>query len=183
MSRSISIPYQPNIVPTDPNELPRWLDVELNKIALALIAQPVAMAVKDEGPVIIGPAINWQTLFIGNSPDWDVPGGDFNSTTGEWTCPESGLYSIDLQMEVAPFGLGNKNYYAGIAVVIDSGGTITRYESTDGGDDNIPLGVSLSGLAPLLQGDVLHTEGTIVHENQTGTVDVKIGWQVLNVSK
>lgn len=176
-------PYFPNIVPTNLEDIPRFLNEELERIRQALVAQPVACSVEEDGTVVIGPTVNWQTVFIGVTPSWEAPGGDFDPATGAWTCSQYGLYSMSLQMEVAPFGAGNKDYYAGVAIIRDRGGALTRWESTDGTADNIPLGVTLSGLLPAEKGDVFHCEATAVHENQTGTVDISIGWQILSVSK
>lgn len=182
MTRSIKLPYQPNIVPTDPAELPRWLDVELNKISLALVAQPVAMAIDETGDYVVYTFPNWGRVFVGVAPSWDVPGGNFDTATAIWTCPQSGLYSLDANLKVEPYGSGNKNYFAGVRIYRDSGGVITYKETTDGGVDNIPLGVQLAGLVPLLQGDQLAVEMTIVHETFVGTAPYDIGWQILWVA-
>ena len=182
MPNSINIPYSPGQVPTGVDGLPRFLADEFRRIQEALVAQPVALSVDETGDYTVGTVANWVRAFVGATPGWDVPGGNFDSTTGIWTCPQSGLYSITSELEVSPYGLGNKNYYAGIRIYRDSGGVITYRETTDGGVDNVPLGVTLAGLIPLLQGDQLAIEMTIVHETFVGTAPYDIGWQVLAVS-
>ena len=144
MPKSLELPYYPNPVPTDPARLQQYLFDELNKIKTAFVAQPVALSVEEIDTYAVVTAPNWVVAFIGETPTWDVPGG-FDSVTGLWTCPQSGLYSADVQLEVAPFGAGNKQYYAGVRLYRDSGGAITYKETTDGGDDSVPLGVTLAG--------------------------------------
>ena len=181
MPRSLPIPYAPNPVPSQLEDVPRYLYDELTRIKEALVAEPVAFAISDDTSEPIGPTINWQILFDdGQSPNWEFPGGEYDPATGRWTCPKGGLHSVDLQMEISAFGSGNKNYYGGLRVHVERDGLIIdTFESTDGGDDDIPLGVTLTGMIPLLQGDVVYCEATIVHENQTGLVDVSLGWQIL----
>jgi len=182
MPKSLPYVYKPDPSPYTLDDVPRYLEQELNRIAQALIAQPVAMAVEEVGDYIVYTFPNWVRVFVGVAPSWDVPGGDFDSATGYWTCPQRGLYSIDANLEVQPYGSGNKNYYAGVRIYRDAGGVITYNETTDGGVDDIPLGVNLSGLIPLDQGDILAVEITIVHETFVGTAPYDIGWQILRVS-
>lgn len=182
MPRSLSVPYYPNPTPLDAEDLPRYLEDEVRRIREAMIAQPVAMTVDEIDSIVVTTDINWLQVFIGETADWDVPGGSWDPTTGVWTCPQSGLYSTDLQAEIQPFGAGNKNYYAGIAITRDRGGALLRWENTDGGDDAIPLGVTLSGLVPYLQGDKIHAELTVVHDQFVGVADYKISMQLLRVS-
>ena len=100
MSRSVVIPYTPNIVPSDPIDLPRYLDDELNRISQALVAQPVALSISDTGVITVTVLVNWQKVFVSVTPEWDVPGGDFDPTTGTWTCPQTGLYQLGYQCEI-----------------------------------------------------------------------------------
>jgi hypothetical protein len=182
MTRSLKEPYYPNPVPTDPARLQQYLFDEFNKIKDALVPQPVALAIEETDTYVVGTLPNWVQAFVGGTPAWDVPGGSFDSVTGFWTCPQQGLYSADIQLKVEPFGSGNKQYYAGVRLYKDSGGVVEYRETTDGGDDAVPLGVTLSGLLPLLQGDILGVEFTIVHDQFTGVADYNIGWQMLRVS-
>lgn len=181
MARSLSVPYSPAPVPRNPDDLPRYLEDEFQRIRQALIAQPVAFTISEDYLIAIDTVENWQTVFIGVEPFWDIPGGGWDSTTGLWTCPQSGLYQLSVTLEVQAFGGGNKNYYAGLAIVI-TGEDPRRLESIDGGDDDVPLGVSLMGQVFLWQGDTLRFEATVVHENGTGNVDATVAAQVLRVS-
>ena len=146
-----------------------------------MVAQPVALTVLKSGQLPIGPTRDWTNPFIGDDAAWDVPGGSWDPATGRWTCPQIGLYQISALLEIDPFGAGNKNYYAGLQLRII--GEIGRIQETyDGGDDDIPLGVSFTGQQVFYQGDTIEFKITAVHENQTGTVAAQTHMQLLNVS-
>lgn len=182
MVKSVIPAYVPNIVPSGVEDLPRFLNEELERIRQAMQAQPVALAVEEVGDFAVTQIVTWERAFIGATPAWDIPGGNFDSATAQWTCPQTGLYSIDVQLEVAPFGAGNKNYYAGIRIYHLSGQTVDYRESSDGGVDNVPLGVNMAGLVPLTQGDVVAVDMTVVHDTWVGVAPYDIGWQMLSVS-
>ena len=184
MPKSIPLPYHPNPVPSQLDDVPRYLYDELVRIKEAFIEQPTAMAIETSFDYTVTTVLIWDRIFNDGVvvPTWDIPGGGFDNTTGEWTCPQDGLYSIDVQMTVQPYGAGNKDYYAGLRLYKDSGGVVEYRETTDGGDDAIPLGVTLSGLIPLLQGDVLAVDAAVVHDQFVGTTTVDVGWQILRQS-
>jgi len=181
--RSLVEPYYPHPAPDNPADLNRYIYLELIRIAEAIRAQPVALTVMEADDYTVGSVPAWTQVFLGADPDWDVPGGNFDPITGDGTCSQSGLYTLSAQLEVEPYGSGNKNYYAGIQVRIDRDAVITIHESTDGGVDNIPLGVSLSGQVPLLAGDIVSTYIDIVHETFTGVAPYEVNLQLLRVSE
>jgi hypothetical protein len=180
MSKSLSIDYQPEPTPYTIEDLPRYVEQELNKIAQALenASQPVALSVDEQGNFLVTTIVTWVQVLIGETAGWDVPGGSWDPTTGIYTVPQQGLYSVNAQLEVSPFGAGNKTYYAGLRLYRDRGGVVEFVESTDGGDDAIPLGVTISGLLPLLQGDRLGLEMTIVHDQFSGTAPYNVAMQI-----
>ena len=183
MARPLQQEYDPNPVPSNLDDIPRFLFEELERIKVALYAQPVALSINETGTWAVTTVVTWETLFIGETPGWEVPGGGFDSTTGIWTCPQAGLYDFGLQAEIEPFGGGNKNYYAGLRLFVRHPDlSIDTYESTDGGADDVPLGVSLSGLIPLVSGDELLAEMTIVHEIFVGSVNYEARMQILRES-
>lgn len=185
MARNVPLPYDPDQVPSQVEDLPRFLETELYRIATAMQANAVSFAIHHPVETVpIGTTPNWAVMFDdGTLPSWDFPGGDFDPNTGIWVCPQDGLYHMATQLEVAPFGSGNKMYYAGIRLHQERQSvSVNVWEAFDGGDDNIPLGVALTVLIPALQGDVFYTESTAVHENQTGTVEAKAGWQIIRTA-
>ena len=184
MPRSIPVPYYPYPIPTNLEDIPRYLYEELQRIQVALLAQPVAFAINDTEAFNVTTAVTWERLFDDGVvvPVWSVPGGEFDNTTGTWTCPQSGLYDISIHMEVSPFGAGNKVYYAGLRLNVVQDGVPDTVESTDGGDDSIPLGVTLTGLIALLYGDTLSVDATVVHDQFVGTSDINVGWQIMRMS-
>ena len=189
MSTSLPIPYQPAPPPNtdDVSELTRYTYDELTRLAQGLInlQQPVALTVVDNNATIpIGPLPVWERLFVGITPEWAVPSNTWNSATAEWTNPQDGLFNMSVVMEVQPFGIGNKDYYAGlrITVVKATGAPDVVYEVTDSGVDDFPLGVTLVIALPLYKGDVVYFEAAAVHENQTGTVDVDALAQITRIS-
>ncbi|RKZ92544.1 MAG: hypothetical protein DRQ40_08615 [Gammaproteobacteria bacterium] len=183
MPRSLQEEYYPSPVPRDPNELPRYLESEFHKIRESLIAQPVALSVAEEGAALVTTVVTWFDLFIDEAPEWDVPGGSFDPVTGIWTCPQQGLHQLALSIEVEPFGSGNKTYYAGVAIdYVGQDGIPGRAESADGGDDAIPLGVTLDIQVPILFGSILKCQAAIVHDQFSGTANYKARLQILRVS-
>lgn len=189
MPRSLPTPYRPAASPapsSNPGNIIRAVWDEFYRISNQIIAlgQPVAVTLQDSDTIPIGTVAVWERLFLNTTPTWDVPGGNFDPVTGEWTSPQRGLFDITCIMTVQPFGIGNKNYYAGLRVVkvFADGSPDVVYEITDGGVDDIPLGVTIAIAVPMLRGDKLYFEGTAVHENQVGTVDVDVLAQILRVS-
>ena len=177
--------YYPLPVPTEPPGLPRYLEEELERIKNALYAEPVSLSVSDTGTITIDPTPGYERLFDDGTqtPTWEVPGGSFDNTTGEWTNPQDGLYSVGLQLPVDAFGPGNKTYFASTRITqVRDSAIINQWEATDGGDDDVPLSVSQTGLVFLQAGDVLYTEAQAVHEQFTGTATYSVGWQILRTS-
>jgi hypothetical protein len=183
MPRSLKQPYYPHPVPTDITDLPRYLRDEFDRISNSLVPEPVALSVSEADAFLVTTVVTWADLFIGEVPGWEVPGGQFDQATGIWTNPKEGLYSIDLSMEVAPFGAGNKNYFAGVRILFTGPGAPITLTSTDGGDDSIPLGVTLSGLVPLNVGTTIECEATIVHDQFIGSADYFASLQIINVAE
>jgi len=182
MSRDLQRPYAPFPVPNDPKELPRYIAAELDRIRQALIAQPVALSVEESDSITVTTTVNWSDLFIGSTPTWDVPGGNFEPSTGIWTNPQYGLYHAVLSLEVKPFGSGNKEYYASIAIDYESPTGPERIESSDGGSDIVPLGVTLTGQMPIIFGSPVKCQVTIVHEQFVGIAAYTARLQLLRVS-
>ena len=183
MVKSIPEEYRPAPNPANVEELPRYVFQELNKIANALKAQPTAFTISETSTVNVTTAVNWQRLYIGVDASWDIPGGAWDPGPAEWTCPQSGLYQVIADTRVQPFGAGNKMYYAGLALLIlEPDLTLTRFETTDGGDDSVPLGVTMAFQLPISIGTRIYFEATAVHDQFSGTTAADSSAQVLRVS-
>ena len=183
MTKSLPIDYYPAPVPTDPAELPRYIDQELSRIRNALIAQPVALTITETSTINVTTTPNWQRLFQIDEPSWEVPGGTWNRLTAEWICPAIGLYQAIVDLRVAPYGSGNKVYYAGIRLYTEPVGEVATFiEAVDSGDDAFRLGVTLPVQIPLAQGTKVWVEGTVVHDQFVGTTTADSSLQLFRVS-
>lgn len=181
MTRSLPIEYRPGLPPAalnpDQVDLIRWVQQELYRVSESLIAQPVALTATD-GPITIPigdlPAI-WSLLFPNViTPVWDVPGGSWNNpTTGLYTIPQFGLYQVGAEAEIAAFGAGNKTYYGAIRMTVTyaNGDPDLVLTQTDGGADDVALGINFNIALPFSQGDILTFEISAVHTQFAGTVD------------
>ena len=184
MTRSLPIDYWPAPGPTDIQEIPRYLEQELYRIAESLIAQPVALTVTETSVVTVTTTPNWQRLFVGQPASWDVPGGSWDAVLGEWTCPQGGLYFTIADLRVEPYGAGNKQYYAGIRQVIEpaDGGAPVVVQAIDSGQDDFELGVTLPLQLPIAFGDRVYYEATVVHDQFVGDATINSSVQLFRVS-
>ena len=165
MARSLPVDYAPSTPPQRFEDWPRWIDDELNRIAVAFRANNVVMAIHGSGTIPIEITLQTVTLGIGDTPSIDYPGGAWNTLTGEWTCPLSGLYSINASAFLDAFGAGNKSYYAKLDVYKNN---ILIETQIDGGADDVPLGVSMATPHIFLVGDVLRADLSAQHDQFTG---------------
>ena len=185
MARPLQQEYDPNPVPSNLDDIPRFLFEELERIKVALYAQPVAMTVTQTATVTVTTTPNWQRLFnTGDQPSWEVPGGNFNPATGEWTCPQFGLYQHFVDMRIQPYGTGNKSYYAGIRLwrVPADGSPNEVVEAVDSGVDDFELAVTLPGQTVSQSGDIWYCEGTVVHDQFIGDATIDASWQLNRIS-
>ena len=185
MVKPLQEDYYPLPIPSDVAGLPRFLEEELERIKNALYAQPVALTVEEQALADVTLLPNWQRLFDGGTtPIWEVPGGNFDNTTGEWTCPRDGLYQAFVSLRVEAFGTGNKSYYAGLRMTkANADGSPNKViEAADSGVDDFVLTVDLQFQTSVQAGAVLYVEGTSVHDQFTGTTDTTARWQLSRVS-
>jgi hypothetical protein len=159
-------------------ETNRWIHRELQRISTSFSPRyhQAYFGASETGQADIGPAVNWQPI-LPTAPLWEVPEGSWQSPL--WVVPMSGFYSLSVSLQLDPFGLGNKLYYAGVRLTVTPPGgppaapmTVERYQS---GDDNFPLYVNVETAMPIEKGGTVLAERTLVHENQTGTVTAQIG--------
>ena len=185
MTKSLPIDYKPEPTPYTLEDIPRYLEREFQRIAEALAEQPVALTVAETSIVTVTTIVSWQRLFSDSIvPSWEVPGGSWTSPPGQWVCPTQGLYQVIADLRVEPYGAGNKIYYAGVRVVIvhADGSPDTVVEAIDSGADDFMLGITLPVQVPLLQGDVVYFEATVVHDQFIGDTEIDSSAQLFRVS-
>ena len=162
--------YEPGLIPDTPAGLIQFLQDELPRISAALNKFPNGVGVAASYPAV--PVTTTPTeyrLFEGALSNYDLPGGGWNSVTGEWTCAASGLYQVNLNAQVSPFGSGNKDYGADLRLYIDD---VEIWNSTAVGDDAYPLACSISVSGRLQRESIIRATITLVHDSFTGTCAV-----------
>lgn len=162
--------YQPGNLPETLPGLLSFLYDELWRIARALNAFPIGMNVREDAiavPVDTTPTEH--RLFENVTPTLDLPGGNFNEPLGEWTAPASGIYQVNVNSVVDPFGAGNKDYAAKLRIYIDD---IEAWSNTDVGDDAYTLSCSMAISGLLERGEVIRFTLELVHEQFTGNTTV-----------
>jgi hypothetical protein len=161
--------YAPTSPPVNFPDWHRWIDDELQRIRAALIADPVIIAVQGSGTIPIDTVVNTVTLGIGDTPAIDVPEGAWDPLTGIWTCALGGIYTITVNATIDAFGPGNKTYYAQLDVVEVAPSPGVRLTNSDGGADDVPLGVSIAAPIALATGTQLRFDLSTLHTQFTGS--------------
>jgi len=162
--------YVPGDIPDTLPGLIQFLYDELPRIAQALNEFPVGVNVQQSVPgVPINLIPTTFNLFIGEPFDFDLPGGGWNSATGEWTAPVSGLYQLNLVADVTPFGTGNKDYAANLEFLVND---LVVFSAGNVGQDDFRLGTAIAISSFLTRGDVLRATITLVHDSFVGSTTV-----------
>jgi hypothetical protein len=184
--RSTPLPYSPANPPA-PNseEISRATWDEFYRLALILdnLQSPSALSAACSELVAVQPTTVWDRLFNENvTYQWENPTGTLDVTTGIWTCPEEGLYSIDIILEVAPFpSPATKEYTASLQTTINpiDGSPDLVFVSQNGGIDTQALRVNASFLRPMYRGDQLWAAADLTHATKTGDVQCKAFLNIL----
>ena len=176
MTKPLSVAYEPTSPPIEFQDWHRWIDDELHRIRNDLQAPPIALAIEGSGTIGVDDVPTTITLAIGDLPVFDVPGGSWNTLTGEYTVTLSGLYSATVQAFVDAFGTGNKNYQCSLQVFVNEN---PRSLQTAGGADDVPLAISITAPLILFAGDILRVELTTLHEQFTGSTGYSYSMSIL----
>lgn len=179
MGKFLPVKYSPTTPPIEFKDWHRWIDDELRRIENAIRSQNTLFAVEGDSIIDIAPIINTVVMGIGDAPSVDFPGGNWNSATGEWTCPETAIYNINASAVIEPFGTGNKTYFARIDLLVND---INEGSVTDGGLDDIELGVAATKPLAMSKGDVLKLTLSVLHEQFTGTSIYSYSYSVIKVA-
>jgi len=170
MSKRASDKYRPGELPTELPALITHLYDEFARIAQALNEFPAGITVSEAATdVPVSTIPEEYRLFEGETPQYDLPGGGWNVAAGEWTVPLNGIYQININSTVAPFGAGNKDWLAEVRLYSDD---VLAFESTSAGQDNFPLTCSMAISSLLVRESVLRATLTLVHDSFVGLVDV-----------
>lgn len=162
--------YVPANIPDTLPALVQFLYDELWRISRALNEFPVGLNVtEDQAGISVDTTPQETRLFEGVDPTLDLPGGDWNNPLGEWTVPLTGLYQININAVVAPFGSGNKDYAAKIVLYVND---VETWANTDVGNDQFPLSCTLSVSGLLSISDVVRITIVLQHEQFTGVTSV-----------
>lgn len=170
MPKKVPVDYHPSNPPLQFADWHRWISDELFRIAASLQQNPVTLAIEGTGIAPISGVIEYVTIGVGDDALIDDPSGSWDPVTAVWTCPLSGMYSVNVQVTVDAFGSGNKTYYGSVQVQQISPVVDVRAEALDGGDDDVPLSISLGRPLILLTGDQFNFQFGAVHTQFSGDV-------------
>jgi hypothetical protein len=185
------IPYTPGEPPastTDPN-LARATWEELYRIrqALADIDRPVSVVVLGDDVLAMNQAPTFERLLDETvTVPWEQPPGQFNFTTGVWTCPTEGLYLITPRMACPAVPTPQiKSLTVTLRLTVDYINPATPnlvLTVDDSGLDDSPTVVAGVFLLPLVQGDQLWVDGTLQHPQNVANVTVATRLQIVRQS-
>ena len=166
MSKTPPERYVPGNIPDSVDGLIQFLYDELPRISAAMLALPVGVSVNEQGVTIPVTTVPTEfRLFEGAAPIYDLPGGGWNSTLGEWTVLSTGLYQINANAIIQPFGAGNKDYAAEIKLYIND---VETFANAAVGDDAFRLSCSLAISGRLQREGVIRLTLTVVHDQFVG---------------
>jgi hypothetical protein len=161
--------YVPGNVPDTLPGLVQFLYDELWRIATAINPFPISLNIEQfELLADVAPLPQLTQLFVGSVPIRELPGGAWDSASGRWVCPVSGVYQISINCRVEPFGAGNKIYQAVVSIVLDGDTADPVWSSTDNGPDDRPLGVNITLSGPVNEGQTLSAFVSLDDDQFTG---------------
>jgi hypothetical protein len=172
MAKTPAEPYYPGNVPDNLPALITFLYDELWRISRALTEFPVGMNVAQQASGVPVSTVPQEFRLFENelgNPVLDLPGGGWDNVTGEWTVPLNGLFQINVNSVVQPFGGGNKDYAAILHMYVND---VELWSNTDVGDDAYPLSCALSISGFLKHLDVVRWTIELVHDQFVGTTQV-----------
>lgn len=158
--------YTPGNLPDTADGLIQFLYDELWRIAIALERFPAGFSVNELNTTIPVTTVPTEfRLFEGETPAYDLPGGGWDSTLGEWTASATGLYQVNCNAIIQPFGAGNKDYAADLKIYIND---VEAFANSTVGDDAFSLSCAIAVSGLITREDVLRATLTLVHEQFTG---------------
>lgn len=162
--------YRPAELPDIGPALLTHLYDEFTRISQALVAFPVALNVSEvQAGVPVDQTPTEFRLYEAAPFILDLPGGGWDQPLGEWTVPTTGLYQINMNAIIQPFGAGNKDYAAKLRLYIDD---VEIWANASVGDDAYELSCSLSASGRLIRESIVRASIALVHEQFTGITTV-----------
>lgn len=173
-ARSATIPYSPAPPPIGTDRA-IWDEFYKLQEALINLDRPASLTGSSPEPVPVTASVSYDRLFDeADAISYEQPTGQFDTTTGIWTCPQEGLYLLLPLIQVPAFTTpASKLFTATLRTTFTyaAGGTKV-VTSSAGGDDRVPLRLQPVFLEPLLKGDTVFFDLDLTHETKTGTVNV-----------
>ena len=165
--------YVPGNLPNTTEGLIQFLYDELPRISAALLALPAGISVRELAAVPISPVEQETRLFEGETPEFDLPGGGWDITLGEWTVPATGLYQLNGNIIVEPFGAGNKDW---TVVLVLYRNDVEVFRNSAVGNDAFSLSCSMALSGRLQREDVMRMTVITQHEQFTGVSNYSAAW-------
>ena len=171
MARKVPVDrYRPGTLPDTGDDLIQFLFDELVRIAAAINTFPVALNVSESQAGVPVDTIPTEfRLFEGVDPLLSIPGGYWDNPLGEWECAASGLYMVNVNVTVQPFGSGNKDYACSLTVYADD---VEILSTATVGDDAFPLGAAIALGTFISRETKIRATITLVHDQFSGTTTV-----------
>ena len=169
--------YTPGIIPDTPAGLIQFLYDELPRIQAALNPFAAGVGVSESALAVpIGQPGALYPLFVGQAPNYDVPGGYWDAATGTWPVPEAGLYSIDLICQVQGLAApGAQDYVVNLNLEVDG---VIVYTASNTGNDEFPLSCAISYTGYVERDSTISGSVVLDHDSKTGTVPAEFNMSV-----
>jgi hypothetical protein len=179
--RSAILPYVPSNPPTGTNRAV-WDEFYKLQQALADLDRPLALSITSTKSIPVQATTVWTRLFNeGIGLEYALPADQFDTTTGIWTVPQEGLYSVTIIVEIPAFpNAGNRLYEATLRTTVHpvDGSADRVVLSKAGGPDEATLRFTATIMRPLSAGDQIWFDIDLTEETFTGSVSV---FNVLNI--
>jgi len=145
--------YHPTPVPNDDEQLKRYVEDELNRLAIKCNGEENLFSIAENvaGKTVNVAAGTWYQMFIGQADIEDIPEGQWDSVLGIWTCASNGVYFIQGGLTAECTGSGSKHWT--LAHRINLNGTTEDMMSN--GIDDMDLYVTQSYIRRFEIGDTV----------------------------
>ena len=115
---------------------PTWATKETPLISADADTRVVAMEARDDAPATAGAITSWTNLEF-NDPSINDTHSSYNSTTGSYTIPVSGWYSVTGNVRIDDVGTASAGEYVAMAIAVDTSKVRERYVYSGGGESSL----------------------------------------------